>query len=141
MLIISTIEYIPDLNKRENNDEILEIYKKTYENTCSKKYGYIIKVLDIKQIIEKKISIYNGKVIVKCEILIDSLYPKVGLVINGNIQQIFPQGMIIIVKNIMKTFIPTKNKINFNIGDEITIKLEQIRFQKGKYDCIGIFKE
>ena len=142
MIINKYIEYIPDLNNVEGENFLLKLFKEKYENICTKKFGYIIKVSNIEKILEKKISIYNGNVIVNCNIEVECLYPFSGLTTSGIIQQIYPQGYIIIVKNCMKTFIPcqtaTKDK-KYQIGDFVNIKIEQFRFQKGKYDCIGIF--
>lgn len=139
MHITKLIEYIPDLNNSSDEQTLLKLYKQKYENICSKKYGYIITVNQVSKIIEKKISIYNGYVIANCIIDVDCLIPMVGTVFKGIVKQIFPQGMIVIVKNCMKVFIPKDDRyVTKKQEDIVEVRIEQMRFQKGKYDCIGV---
>lgn len=138
MIIEKTIEYIPDL--QNTLDDLLLKYKNAYENTCSKTYGFILEIYDIEKVLSNKLSIYNGNIIVTCRLNIRSLFPKVGMKITGILMQNFPEGMILLVQNCMKTFIPytrSGESEGRKVGDEVEFRITQIRFQKGKYDCIG----
>lgn len=133
-IIRKTIEYIPNLS--DPLDGLLERFQKKYINTCSKEYGFVLQVIRIVQTLSSKISIYNAHIIVECDIEIECLIPKVGEIVYGNVQQLFPQGVILIVQNCMKTFIPSPKK-QYIKNQQVTFRIEQTRFQKGKYDCIG----
>lgn len=132
--IRKTIEYIPDL--RNPIEHLLERFQKRYTNTCSKEYGFILNILRVEQVLSTRISIYNANIIVECEIEVECLIPKAGETAEGIIQQIFPQGLILLVENCMKVFIPSP-KYNYQKQKPLEFKILQIRFQKGKYDCIG----
>lgn len=137
MFVSKVVEFIPNDAISSMND-ILLLFKKKYEMTCTKEHGFILEVLSINKIISSTISIYNGNVILECELLIKNLLPVQNQVLVGRIKQVFPQGIIILIDNCMKTFIPNSSiKNNKKIGIEIQFVIEQIRFQKGKYDCIG----
>ena len=131
-VIETSIEYIPDLT--DISKVLLVELRKKYENSCSKKHGYILRVNKLVEIIKYRVSIYNGNVIVNCKIEIDHLLPKRDMLIpytQSDIKQVFTQGKVIIKDN-MKIFIPSEY-----LGSKPEIKIMDIRFQKGKYDCIG----
>jgi DNA-directed RNA polymerase subunit E'/Rpb7 len=131
-VIETSVEYIPDLS--DVSKWLLIQLRKKYENSCSKKHGYILRVNKLVEIDKYRISIYNGNVIVNCKIEIDHLLPKKDMLIpyvSSDIKQVFPQGKVI-TKDNMKIFIP-----NEYTGSSSQIRIMDIRFQKGKYDCIG----
>jgi DNA-directed RNA polymerase subunit E'/Rpb7 len=133
-VIRKTIEYIPDLSNPTEN--LLERFQEQYTNTCSRQYGFILKIIRVVGIVSSKISIYNAHNIVECEIEVYSLIPQIGETLSGTIQQIFPQGLILLVENCMKVFIPSPKKV-YTPKQIIEFEVIQTRFQKGKYDCIG----
>lgn len=133
-IIRKCIEYIPDLQNPTHR--ILERFQQKYTNTCSKEYGYILQVIRVVQIFSSRISIYNANIIVECDIEVECLKPKIGEQVHGTIQQIFPQGLIVLIENCMKVFIPSP-KGQYHKQQEIQFMIVQTRFQKGKYDCIG----
>ena len=114
--------------------DLLQHLQKTLKYTCSKQYGFILEVHRIVNIHSRKISIYNGNIIVYCSIEVDYLLPQPGKRMKGIIHQIFPQGVIAIVSDCMKVFIPSEQRRQH---ESIEFEIVQIRFQKGKYDCIG----
>lgn len=121
------------------NETLLEHLRKKIQRTCSKQYGFILDILRVVNVKSRKVSIYNGNIIVDCTIEVDHLFPQVGQMLNGTVKQIFPQGLIILVKDCMKVFIPYSNTQNTQIKPEqiVEFKIVQTRFQKGKFDCIG----
>jgi DNA-directed RNA polymerase subunit E'/Rpb7 len=131
-VIETSIEYIPDLTDIDKH--LLDELQKKYENSCSKKHGYILRVNKLVEITKYKVSIYNGNVIVNCKIEIDHLLPTKGMLLpytQSDIKQVFTQGKVVIKDN-MKIYIPSEY-----IGSSPEIEIMDIRFQKGKYDCIG----
>lgn len=137
MIISKVVEFIPN-ESISSMDDILLLFKKKYELTCTKEHGFILEILSINKILSSTISIYNGNVILECELVVKNLLPIQNQVLVGKIKQVFPQGIIILTDECMKTFIPNSLiKNNKKIDIEIQFVIEQIRFQKGKYDCIG----
>lgn len=136
MIINRIIECVPDLMCITHG--LLERFKTKYEFTCSKKYGFILKVNRIVKINACKISIYNGNAIIDCDIDVECLIPQTNQILNGKITHIYPQGIIVMARDCMKIFIPTGTKSTKKIGSDIDVIITQIRFQKGKYDCIAI---
>jgi DNA-directed RNA polymerase subunit E'/Rpb7 len=138
--IIRSIEFTPDLKRI--NDGLLEKFKARYENTCSKSYGYILEVNRIIRTVSSKLSIYNGNLIMECEIEVRCLLPQVNAIVSGLVKQVFNQGIIVMVQGCMKAFIPSPPTASISghaaeVGQLLEFKVSQIRFQKGKYDCIG----
>lgn len=139
-VIPKTIEFIPDLNSKSVDLRmVLAEMKKNVEKTCCQKHGFILEVIAVKSILSNKLSMYNGKLILDCLIEIEHLLPHPNAIVSGVIQQKFPQGLIVLVKNCMKSFVPCveSDLSTLEVGDEIEFEISQIRFQKGKYDCIG----
>lgn len=134
--IIKSVEYIP--TKTYSERTILELFKEKYENTCNRTYGFIISIDKIKKNLNNKISIYNGNIICECIIEAKTLSPSVGDKMSGIIRQIFQEGLIVLVFDRMKVFIPNSPEMNtLKIGQYIQFDLIQLRFQKGRYDGIG----
>jgi DNA-directed RNA polymerase subunit E'/Rpb7 len=126
------VEYPP--SQSDDPKKLLEYLQNTFQYTCSKQYGFIIHVVRIVRIHSQRISIYNGNIILDCDIEVDYILPEVGQKMKGTVKQCFPQGTIVLAHDCMKVFIPnTKNTPKEKMDFEIV----QIRFQKGKYDCIG----
>ena len=137
IFITKTIEFIPSDELKDKNNWLL-LFREKYQYTCNKLHGYILDIISIEEIVNSTISIYNGNVILTCKLKVKNLLPVLDMTIEGTIQKIYNQGIFVLIKGCMKTFIPkdqlkSKNKI----GDDITIQITEIRFFKGKYDCIG----
>lgn len=133
-IIKINIEFVPNLE--EISSDILVHIKNKYENTWSKKYGFILNVNKIVELLSNRISIYNGNTIVICLIEIYHLLPEKNNTIpfsKVSIQQNYPQGMIVLLESVMKIFIPNE----FVISNPESIMITDTRFQKGKFDCIG----
>lgn len=144
--INKTIQFIP--NPMDNSETYwLSLFREKYNSTCNKKYGYILDILKINKVLNSTISIYNGNLILTCEIQIVNLLPEIHKSIEGIIQKIYKEGIFLLCKNCMKIFIPIENlkppkdiKVNDfkpKINEKIIVEIVDIRFSKGKYDCIG----
>lgn len=132
--VILSIEIIGDLSKRITREEVKTYYIEKYEKTCWKQHGFIIKILECKEIIKQKISIYNGHIIITSKLLIQYLLPQIGNILSGIVLNQYPQGSILVVSDCMRAFIPYKT---FKKGEIISFKIDQVRFKKGLWDCIG----
>lgn len=137
-VFVKTLEYVPNLHAVD--DGLLERYRQHYRNTCTKTNGYIIEINRIFRVLERKLSIYNGNIIVNCEVEGDCLLPEIGQIVMGTLKQSFEQGWIFLVCDCMKVFVPRTGNPTLS-NTPIPIEITQTRFQKGRYDCIGRLPE
>lgn len=136
--VAKTIQFIPDLHDVER--DLLAQFQQRYENTCSKECGYILQVVRVVDVLRRKLSAYNGNVIVDCIIEVQCLLPEPGQRAQGRVKQTYAQGLIVAVEDCMKVFIPRTcipAHVTFQVHDTIDFEITQTRFQKGRYDCIG----
>lgn len=131
-IIRRSAEYPP--SHPDSPQQLLEYLQKYFQYTCSKKYGFIVKVLKLSHIHSRKISIYNGNIILDCSMEVNYILPEVGQKMKGVVKQCFPQGVIALACDCMKVFIPQIKETPTSI---VHFEIVQTRFQKGKYDCIG----
>lgn len=134
-LIEATVEYIPDLQQVDHN--LLVYFQRQLEGTCTKNHGFIVRVLGVERVLNRTLSIYNGKLIVRANVEVECFLPRAGLQVPGVIQQVFPQGLIVWVAECMKSFVPLPRASPFTRGTPVHVTLSQLRFQKGRYDCIA----
>lgn len=135
--IFVDIEISPIYNLKEiTNELIFSKLKDKYLQKCTKQYGFITNII-LNDVYKKYISIYNGNIIIKCNITITSILPKIDDIFTGTIKKIYTQGMIIIVKNCIRVFVPNWNDKSLKVSDTVKIKCTQVRFKKSLWDCIG----
>jgi DNA-directed RNA polymerase subunit E'/Rpb7 len=131
-IIKRLVEYPP--SQSDDPKQLLEYLQQTFQYTCSKQHGFIVNVIGIVHIYSQRISIYNGNIILDCDMEVDYILPEVSQKIKGVVKQSFPQGTIILAYDCMKVFIPN---VKIATKESVDFEILQIRFQKGKYDCIG----
>lgn len=134
-VIEATVEFIPDLQRADH--DLLAHYRRYLEGTCTKHHGFIVRVLGVQRVLNRTLSIYNGKLIVRAAVDVECFFPRTGLQVPGVIQQVFPQGLIVWVAECMKSFVPLPRVSSFTRGTPVQVTLSQLRFQKGRYDCIA----
>lgn len=134
MLQRNTIRRTFEYPAYQETQSLFERVRQTLEHTCTKAHGFILKVISIEHVHSRKISIYNGNIITDCTVTIEHLLPQVGQIMDGVVKQIFAQGCIVVVQECMKVFLPT---VRAHILDVLRFRITQIRFQKGRYDCIA----
>lgn len=130
----NTIRRSFEYSASQETQPLFERVRQTLENTCTKTHGFILNVIGIEHVFSRKISIYNGNIITDCTVVIEHLLPQVGQVLDGMVKQIFAQGCIVSVQECMKVFLPT---VRARISEVLRFRITQIRFQKGRYDCIA----
>jgi DNA-directed RNA polymerase subunit E'/Rpb7 len=113
---------------------LLEHIRQTMERTCTKSHGFIIHVVRIIHVHSRKISIYNGNIIADCTVEVQHLLPQIGQWMDGVVKQTFAQGSIALVQDCMKVFLPN---VRVQPSEIVQFRIVQIRFQKGRYDCIA----
>jgi DNA-directed RNA polymerase subunit E'/Rpb7 len=118
----------------QESHTLLQHIRQSLERTCSRTHGFILHVVRIIQVHCRKISIYNGNIIADCTVEVQHLLPQIGQWMDGIVKQTFAQGSIALVQDCMKVFLPN---VRIQPLESIRFRIVQIRFQKGRYDCIA----
>ena len=142
----------PKFLDKNYKEHLIEILKKKY-TYVSVKQGYIVSVNKILDIIYNEIDTnYNLKIKTLCDTNIIKLDK--GIILRDcKITMIHNNG-IFVNKYTIKILIPNndnlfeyennscryKDKV-LKCGDSIEVKIQDIRFEKNEYTCIGIFKD
>ena len=120
---------------------------------CTEKYGYIMEIMEIMEIIDNKILNNTGDILITVKFMGKILKPKVDMELNATINMVFNHGIFCEYINLPilipytklkdfeyqdKKFIKGNNV--FKIGDNINIKLTDIRYHKKKFNCIASLK-
>jgi len=137
-------------------DHLYEKLCKSLKNKCSQTSGYVISVNPNIEVVDNLVNIHG---IGLFEVLysVQTLKPKKGQVLHGEICMILSQGVLIEVYGKMKVLIPTdrlknykideinnviKYKRNeFGIGDTVSVKIEMTKYENNKFNCIGILED
>jgi DNA-directed RNA polymerase subunit E'/Rpb7 len=143
----------PEYINKDYKTHILNFLQEKYTYK-SLKQGYIVKIHKIIDIIHNYID-YNYNLCIKtlCETEIIRLIKDIELN-DCEITMIHNNG-IFVIKHTIKILIPNNdnnkfeynnnsceyNKRVYNCGDKIDIIIQDVRFEKNEYTCIGIFKD
>jgi len=136
-----------------NINELLEYkLKDKYEQTCSKEYGFIIKIEKINFKDQTNIinTLGNGEIIYTVSFICLVLEPTKNMILQGQINTMFRHGIFANIDKI-KILIPSskldgwtfndnkfsKGNVTLNISDKIEIKIIEVRYEKKQYSCIG----
>lgn len=141
-----------------NKDIEQHIYNKLeslFKNSCTKEHGYILSIDKDIKVLENEVGI-DGSTMFIVEIKVKTLKPFVDQVIEGKVCGVFEEGIFIDVVEKMKvlirsdklphytyckydeSFVNGKKKIQK--GDEIWVKIKQIKYDKNSFSCIGDLK-
>ena len=137
-------------------DHLLQELKKTCENECSEKYGYILNINKIIKIKDHKIGRANCGNIFIINFEAEILKPDLGNKFIAKVCMIYKDGIFVIIKNKQKMLIPRNNiiKYNFNehnntyinkndnndtikINDEIQVIVTASKYNKKNFSCFG----
>lgn len=133
---------------------LFEIFKEKNSNKCTKEYGYILSVNHMTGFDQVQSS-KNNVFLVECDV--DVFKPEKDMVVSGNVIICLERGIIVLINNVHKVFIPTSNMTNFSYkkdkqcfrdsnGKEIqkdtiiSVRLINIEFSSGKYQSTGIIE-
>tara|TARA_A100001011_G_scaffold400150_1_gene512732 strand:- start:2611 stop:3096 length:486 start_codon:yes stop_codon:yes gene_type:complete len=141
------------------NSNILEnLFLKLKENItcdCTKEYGYILNVVEIKRILDHKIERSNSNNIFFVEFTAEVLKPKEGLEIEGIICMIYKDGIFLNIMEKQKMLIPKSNLANYKFeesgkkfvhiendkslknGDQVKAIITAVGYDNKKYSCFG----
>jgi len=135
---------------------LLEKIKISTHNECSKEHGYILDVKSVK-IISNKISSANSDIVFKVEIKADTLKPKEGNIISGNVCMIFQDGIFVDIQDRLKILIPLSELGGYELddsathyakgvsqikkGDVVQVNIKATKYDKKSFSCFGSLVE
>jgi DNA-directed RNA polymerase subunit E'/Rpb7 len=137
--------------------------KEKTKDECTKENGCIVKVIDIKKIINQYVSPATCEIIFNVQFEAETINPKVGDILTGIICVVYEQGIFIEIHKKLTIFVSEKylgdyifNNINSNyeidndkvskdskqistlsIGTKITVKILGIQYIKQQFKCFG----
>lgn len=133
---ISTILQPHQLTQNYSATLLLEARKKL-EKTCTKDYGYILKVEKLNKVGPGFISKVNGSMKCDISVMVDVLKPEIGQTYIAVIEHIMPSGIICLIEGIMRCCILTPDAKKFSVNEEITVRIIEFRFENRQIRCVG----
>lgn len=143
------------IDKAVLKGHLTETVCKMMTGKCDQEFGYIISVESELKIIDNIISSANSGIIFTVEFDILTVKPEEGMVFEGVISKIFLCGIFVTVEKMdilvpetkMKGYKYNASKSIFkkdssvlNCGDTVSVIIEDVRYQKHKFDCIASLK-
>tara|TARA_Y100000389_G_scaffold199548_1_gene238153 strand:- start:1440 stop:1922 length:483 start_codon:yes stop_codon:yes gene_type:complete len=134
-------------------DFLLSKIKKITKNECTKKYGHIIDVKEIKEILDNKISAAKSSLIFDLIFIADILKPEIGKEIMATVCMITENGIFLEVHEKLNILIPLnelteyklqddkyinkKNKKSIKYNDTIKVGIKAVKYYNQNFSCIG----
>jgi DNA-directed RNA polymerase subunit E'/Rpb7 len=135
---------------KDINTTLLEKAKNEYDGSCTQKYGYIIEVLEITNIIDNIVSRCQTIILFTIEIKCLRFFPEIGKIIKTNIKQILAAGIyltycklnILITKKTLENAEIKGNTIKikekeYKSGDDMLVEILNLKYENKKFSCIG----
>jgi len=143
------------------------IYNKLQDltNDCSKEHGYIIKIYPDIKIVDNSVSTATSQTICMVEFKADTLKPEINDILTGKVIMIFKDGIFLKIKDKLKVMIPcaqlskhsyvfskkndifvkeiegnleeNKKEDSIKLGDDLTIKVKGVQYDKNNFNCFG----
>lgn len=133
---------------------ILEETRKQLEGNCSEEIGHILKILEVREIIDNKIENSSSDIVITVVLYADTFKPQVNNMETGTVIAIYTDGILVEIKGIQKLLVPSssykslyimKNSSlegieetpGINIGDNISVKINAIMYGDHAFSCLG----
>lgn len=135
------------------------IYSKICEEMdgkCDSTHGYILKIYKNVKILENSVSSASPNVFFHVQFTAKVMRPEKGHTYAGKVCMVFAHGLFVEVGEKMKVlipmnkledykFVPAKNTFkkgsdSISQGDEISIVVDMIKYEKHNFNCIGSLK-
>ena len=114
-----------------------ELIKQT-KGECTEEIGYIIRVLEIKNIIDNTIENSSSDIVITVSFLVEVFKPVIGDVHDGVVIASFSDGALVNIQGVQKIMIPaTKLKAPLKTGAPQSVKITAIRYNDHVFSCIG----
>ena len=114
-----------------------ELIKQT-DKECTEGIGHIVRILEVKDIIDNTIENSSSDIVVTVSFLAEIFKPVINEVYDGTVIMVFADGALINLYDIQKVMIPTKKiKGVIKTGDEVGVRITAIRYNDHVFSCIG----
>lgn len=120
---------------------------------CSFEDGYVTEIIKILKFEDNYISPATSNVIFTVKFKAKTLKPEEGKNLKGKVCMVFQHGIFVEIDKKMKILIPVANMLGFiynneqsmfvlnknivKVGDNITVKVVKIKYEKKEFSCIG----
>lgn len=153
-VIENDIEISPDKLDFKIKQHIYDELSKNI-GICCKKYGYILEIINIISISNKSISNTSANIIFNVKYTANTLKPSIGNVISCKVNMVFIHGLFLGLHD-LKVLIPSKELKNYKFDskkniyygkrpikkdDIIDVVIQDVKYMKKQYSCIGVLKE
>ena len=123
-------------------------------NNCTIEHGHILKILELKKIIDNKIENSISAIVVTVVFLVEVYKPVSEAIENAKVMAIYKDGILANINEVQKVLIPAttysnsysleNNKLKslqgsnyISQGDTIKIKIKALRYSDHSFSCIG----
>jgi DNA-directed RNA polymerase subunit E'/Rpb7 len=136
--------------------DLFRIAKETFENECSKDYGYILEVKKIVKVVDNYISPVDGSNMFLIILEVVVIKPEIDKVFVDKICMIFNGGIFVNVYDKIKVLIPSNSltkykfdsmnkefinidndKLRYRQEDLIKIKINGVKYTQKQFACFG----
>lgn len=139
------------LDKTNIMDHILQKLRDLTKNECSSEHGYILKVIEIEDIISNKISPATSEIVFEVIFKAKNIKPKIDDIFEGIVCMILQEGILLEVENKFKVLIASSklkdyefDKNMFKKGNKIikkndivSVSIKGVDYDKHKFSCYG----
>lgn len=133
MIFSKNISIHPSKLGTSLNTEVTNTVLSKFNNSCSKNFGYIYDIKDIK-IKNIKVNYFTSFVDVNVVFSASSIIPAVGDKVEASVFKNIKQG-VMFTTNLYKIFVP--NSKNIMEGKTVSVEIVAIKYDKNQYNCIG----
>lgn len=124
------------------NGYILGELQAIMKGECSTNNGHIIKVMELKEIIDNKIENSSSDIVVTVSFVADVFKPVVGDVHEGSVIAKFPDGILVNLYDIQKLLVMASTmdeSATPEVGDTAKVRITAVRYNDRAFSCIGVF--
>ena len=136
--ITETIK-VPSLMLSQNiKQNILSLLRSTKEGFCTKKYGCVLKIVELIDIVEAIICIADKTNHFKVVYSFDSFLPEINVEYSGYVFRTYPpEGMIIVVAGCISIKILVSSSGRYSTGDEVRLIIRELEFISDSFMGVG----
>jgi DNA-directed RNA polymerase subunit E'/Rpb7 len=136
-------------------NELTEVIKSQFKNTCSNDLGHIMEILDITRIITNHIENSSSEIVVLTDFEIEVFNPReTSIVEDATVCAVYTDGLLVDAHGVQKILIPSSTysethtmkddtlvDMDSNViksGDVISVSITAVRYNDHRFSCIGV---
>lgn len=134
MQVTKIVEVHPSLLTHNLKNEIISIVNSKFLKTCTKEYGYIVSINNVR-VKEVKVDYMSPMLHAKVLFSADVVKPDVGTRVDVKVIKKLKHG-VMTQTDFYRVFVPdTSDK--YSEGECIEVEITATQFDKNQYNCIG----